>query len=399
MTSTHFCDLALGLGRQILEGATAAKGLSLFQGSPGVALSLAGLAQVDKGTFGEPALRDGRKVEKAISTLVARTTPETRLLLGATSGVAAPLYALARIGVLLDEPEFIDTAHRCSVLITPERIGTDEHLDVMVGVAGALHALLVLHALRPEPNPLGHRPLDLAEACGRRLLAAQQPASDAGSGSKTIVWNATDRRGPLPGFGHGLGGITSALARLAAISQDEALRADLVAAALAGIEEEDSLWAPELSGHFNPAMEDRAADLRWCSGTTGVLLARAVAWPLLGRLTEGRGVDKNRMASQLESMVACLSDAELAKLDNWCCGNFSRCEALLDAGSLSPDSYQAALTLASRSADRAQKQGCFSVVQLDSGASHPAIWIGLAGISWTLLRLAGCSLPPLTSLS
>lgn len=397
--NTHFCDLALGLGRQILEGANAAKGLSLFQGSPGVALSLAGLAQVDKTTFGEAALAAGRKVGKAVSTLVGRTTPEAPLLLGATSGIAAPLYALVKIGVLLDEPELIETAHRGSVLISPERIGMDQHLDVMAGVAGALHALLALHALRPEPNPLGHRPLDLAEACGRRLLATGLPASADGSESTATVWNASGWRRPLPGFGHGLGGITSALVRLAAATSDPALRAELVTIALAGIEGEDSFWAPDLLGHLNPAMESRASDLRWCVGTSGVLLARAVAWPLLSHLTEGRGVDKKRMDAQLESMVTWLGEAVLAETDYWCCGNFSRCEALLHAGSLWPASSQLAVSLAERAVHRAREQNGYFVARLESGDPSPAMWIGLGGICWTLLRLSGWPLPALTCLS
>jgi type 2 lantibiotic biosynthesis protein LanM len=328
-------------------------GTDLYGGTGGIALFFAALHHLDGGQEWR-GLALELSLEQA-ERIAAGPEPDG---IGGLAGLGARIYTLVALGELLGEEEPIREAHRAAARLTPERIAADARLDVTLGAAGALLALLALDASPPAGRSMGPEPLETAAICARHLLARRLPGSPA--------WAAPGRP-PEAGFAHGAAGIAHALLRFAARTGDGEARA----AALAAIVFERSLLAAET-----------AVQTTWCRGLPGIALAR------LGALDVHADTE---VRHEIRSALAATRASALTPIDHLCCGNLGRAEILLEAGRILDDAelVEAARELAGQVLARAAARGGLSWLPSGEISSFdPSFFKGAAGVGYTLLRLA-----------
>jgi len=322
-------------------------GTDLYAGTGGIALFFAALSAVTGGEGRDLALGEARRI-------AAGPVLETEGI-GGLAGLGARIYTLVALGEILGEEEPVREAHRLAAGLTPERIAADTWLDVTLGTAGALLALLALDASTPDG---GGPALETAAACARHLVAHGIPGQAGWAG----------RRPPETGFAHGLAGIAHALLRWAERTGDRSAHA----AARQAITFERQLLAAE----------GTTVQTTWCRGLPGIALAR------LGTLGLPEDAEDRR---EIDAALAATRAAALTPMDHLCCGNLGRAEVLLEAGRLLADGglQEAAREVAAQVLARAGARGGFS--WLPSGeisGFDPSFFKGAAGAGYTLLRLA-----------
>lgn len=122
----------------------------------------------------------------------------------------------------------------------------------------------------------------------------------------------------------------------------------------------------------------------WCHGAPGIALSRLCALDLVTDENGGSVVD------DLDFALTSTCEQPLHVMDNLCCGNFGRADILLEASLvLENASLEAhARNLADLCLERAEASD-FGIPRY-SGEPHlrPGLWQGLAGIGYSLLRLA-----------
>ena len=274
------------------------------------------------------------------------------------------VYALSQAAALLAAPELLTMAITLSHLRTDRAIPTWGVLD---GEAGLLLGLLTLYHQLTSTNHHASAPiLARAIACGDALLAGQ------------TAW--LDRTEGLGGFSHGVAGITYALATLAVRSG--------VARFQVGAE---AGWARQQALYRDPPgnWQDRrgAAPVyldNWCNGAAGIGLAAAASVSAMPDLT-----------AVVERAAALLMvNNRAAGLDTLCCGRFGQIESLLEMGLIlgRPDWVAQAGQFAQEAITAAAATGHFRLYDdLPSHLFNPTFFRGVAGIGYTLLRLAAAT--------
>jgi lantibiotic modifying enzyme len=289
-------------------------------------------------------------------------------------GVGSLLYAWLKLGQLLEEPALLEEAHALASLLEPERITKDREYDVGHGSAGALLCLLVLGAAVDQPGREGVTPSSRALLAAEHLL--RQRTSHKGG---PLAWTSASAAAPRSGMAHGTAGICLALARqwrrdrgprwLEAISEGLRLERELYDGA---------------SGNWRNSVEGKPQLLMgWCYGAPGIALSR------VGMLEAGlegpvAAVAREDLTQALKTMLA----AGNYPLDHLCCGSMARAEALLRAWQFTGEGplLQAAHAVALRVLRAAKTRGGF---QLGTGdGTEPSLFQGLAGVGYSLLRLA-----------
>jgi lantibiotic modifying enzyme len=259
----------------------------------------------------------------------------------------------------------------------------------MEGTAGTLLALLAYHERFG-----GSAVLDRARACGDHLLAARSDIA----GYQT--WRTKEDGAALTGFAHGSSGIAYALARLAAATgesrYEEATRealefeSSLYDAAEANwarsnraavaVEQQENTQSETRTVHDSSGNSPRQfayAD-RWCHGRTGMGLARvAIAEQL----------DDRALLEEATTALSATATAEPSHLDNVCCGNAGRIEALLVGSQRAGIDQREAAELAGRCLARRRDGGTLSLQGHGESGVNPTFFDGVAGFAYTLLRL------------
>jgi lantibiotic modifying enzyme len=392
-------------------------GADIFDGTTGIALFFASLARArDDGELRQLSLDTVAPLRRQLAALAA--DPERPALrLGAFKGVGSYVYGLVTLAMLLEEPSLVAAAHQATLLITPQRIARDRQLRVHTGCAGAILALLALHAEQPDANALGRRPLDLALDCARHLLDTRV-AWDG----RPRAWALSPGKPPLIGFGYGAAGICHALLRL----HGETGESDLREAAREGLDFLRSLYSPTHGRWLDPRgvfearhrlragswtdwwgsgtpddVEPRSAeDLRaagptagqrflraWCHGSCGILLGKVAT------------LQFDNSATVREEIQAGLDDlcheaagpATAGEADDLCCGVTGHAEALLYAHCRlgEPRYLMAAHGMVARAVRRQRRTGRYTLTA--ARGTHifaPALLQGLAGVGYACLRLA-----------
>lgn len=231
---------------------------------------------------------------------------------------------------------------------------------VLDGQAGLLLGLLALHQQTAKTALL-----EDAVACGERLLAGsnewQNPITALG------------------GFSHGAAGIAYALARLYTASGD----ARFLDGAARGWDFQRSLY-DEQAGNWQDRRGATPVYLdNWCNGAAGIGLAAAGSLDVLPEL-----------ADVVERAGALLTSAQPPFLDTLCCGGFGQIDCLLEMGlRLGRPEWVAQATAQARAAlRRASDAGSFALYDdLPAHLFNPAFFRGMAGIGYTLLRLAAAN--------
>ena len=358
--------------------------LYLYGGSPGVALFLAALDRVT----GEQKHRG--LIEAACRPIRTYLESPTfsqwvgREPLGAGLGLGGVVYTLTRIGELLGEDAYIETASQTARWILPDRILADTAYDVLSGSAGALLGLLTLHQVTGEDLAL-----KLAVECGRHLCANAHRPPGGGPG---CAW-PTGRRGELlAGFAHGAAGIGYALARLHAATggDDPAFLQTAQNAAFY----EGTLFS-EKAGNWPVVMDspDQAREplflSTWCHGAPGIGLSR-----IGGLAAVDSALIRRDVALALKNVV----ESGLSNIDHLCCGNLGRIEVAWTAAQTLQRPELGVLARAAASyvvGQATQNAGNYRlrVDEVENQFFEAGFFRGVSGIGYTLLRLLRPELP------
>jgi type 2 lantibiotic biosynthesis protein LanM len=280
--------------------------------------------------------------------------------LGGIRGLGSIVYTLSVIAELTGERVYADHALEVTRLFSPSRIGVHNSFDIMDGGAGAVSGLVAMYERFPHEEVL-----DLAVDCGERLLAERSRIDG------NDVW-MTQGDVPGVGFAHGQSGIAYALARLTSVTGDECY----ASAALDAISFEDTYLA-KASSHESISIE-QGQEPEWCSGPTGLALARFAIGDLLA---------DNSLRSRGEAMLEQIADSKLHPMDNVCCGNFGRVEALLYADRR-VDQDLSPREVAGGSLRRYEQQGYFCLPGHAQSLPNVSFFDGISGVAYSLLRVA-----------
>jgi lantibiotic modifying enzyme len=292
------------------------------------------------------------------------------ICLGAGPGLGSIIYALTRISQFLDEPELLADARAVASLVTPERIANDELLDVFLGTAGSILGLVTLHEATSDLEIL-----ERAICCGQHLLHTR-----TASKADCRVW-PTLARAHTTGFAHGTAGIVYALLRLYKLTGD----VELLEAAQEGLRYEDRALMQERGNwkeEVGKGEEERAPGLSWCHGAPGIGLARLGGLPML---------DTPSIRRDIEVALQTTQQIGVGGPDHLCCGTCGRIDLLLTASRCldRPELAAVASDWLGQILTRAEQRGVFLLnPALPGGVSHPQLFQGLAGLGYTMLRVA-----------
>ncbi len=351
-------------------------GHSLYSGSSGIALLFARLALASEGEEARKWQRRAWACFERLAELAERNSNDQlfrfmRDLPYGINGSGGILLALK----LLEEVDLPVAASLAELLmqqLRTERVLSDEGVDLIGGVSGLIGPLLLQK--RPET-------LDLAQACGDRLLALQLenggwPAGEIG---------VSNRKRPLTGLSHGASGMAAALAHLAQATG----KTRFADAARRAVAYERSLYVSEQGNwpDFRATNEPNQFMLTWCHGAPGILLARQVL------LAAGLGDDQT-----LAEIIAA-RQSTLASLEHFCSRNAGDaahlCCGVLGLTSLLRVDAEASCTMLDyrvRAAENhlirgAQASGGFTFFSLDNGSVNlPGLFEGKAGVALALLE-------------
>ncbi len=313
-------------------------GDDLYAGRAGIALFLAGLHR---------ATGEERWRVLALAGLTGGDDPAT--------DPGGRIYALTLAAALLDAPALLDDA----LALAGESVALAQ-AGVLDGQAGMLLGLLALHRRTGDARLLAQ-----SVVWGEALLTGEDG------------WrHPTDGLG---GFSHGAAGIACALARLSTASG----HTRFLDGARRGWAFQERLY-DEGAGNWQDRRGQTPVYLdNWCNGAAGVGLAAAGCLAVLPGL-----------ADVTERAGALLMDGQTPFLDTLCCGGFGQIDSLLEMGLLlgRQEWIDQAIAQARRALARATAAGhCALYDDLPAHLFNPGFFRGVAGIGYTLLRLAAVS--------
>jgi type 2 lantibiotic biosynthesis protein LanM len=358
--AANWVTLSIATGRQWSVSTT---GPDLYDGLPGIVLTLAYLGQVTGGDRYTALAHAGLRTLRRMTTApVGRPA-----LIGAFTGWGSLVYLYSHLAVLWrDESLFGDA--RSAAGHVEQCVERDDALDIMGGSAGAILALLALLRAAPSASILA-----IAEQCGRHLVARAQPMA-AGAG-----WTNTHTGSvPLAGFSHGAAGIAYSLLALGAATGDDTFGDT----ARQGIAYERSLYS---AGHRNwPALLEPIGDegryrATWCHGASGIGL---------GRLAGSAYWHDETATDEIEIALRSTLECGFGLNHSLCHGDLGNLELLLSVALAMPASdHEAQLNAhVAHAVESIERLGYLSGTPL--GVETPGLMTGIAGIGYQLLRLA-----------
>jgi type 2 lantibiotic biosynthesis protein LanM len=333
-----------------LDGETVAHGAlgpELYSGTAGIALFLWRLAEMT----GERIFRV--TAEAAIRQALGKMQGSG---CGFYSGGLGILYAGSEMSQEIDEEAVLREAQ-------PDR----SRLDVIDGSAGAIAALLNLHA-RTQSAAL----LDAAVRHAELLLDEASRSEDGWS------WKTISGSRNLTGFSHGASGIAWALLELHRVTGEDRFRE----AALQAFRYERSCFNEAEQNWPDFREEEVGYPVYWCHGAAGIGLGRLRAWQILGcpgLLDEARAA-----LGTVERHSADLANFSL------CHGRAGNADVLIYASEvLGVESWRrSAEAIAQEGVEHFERRGIPWPCGLPGAGETPGLMLGLAGIGYFYLRLA-----------
>jgi type 2 lantibiotic biosynthesis protein LanM len=371
-------DAAAWVGMSIagdVEWKLVPAGFDLYSGASGIGLFLAYLgALTGEAAYTSLARAALQTVQRQLAKYLKQSAGQSP---GAFNGLGSPIYLLAHLGPLWNEPALLDEAERLAARV-PELIEKDEMFDLMAGAAGTILALLSLHRAQPSPATLA-----AAVRCGEHLVrhARRMPHG--------VGWTSPlPSAGPLTGLAHGAAGIGLGLLALAHASGDERFRQT----GLAALEYERSVFSPKYQNWPGLRTAPPAADgqeggpdasktlfATWCYGAPGIGL---------GRLACLQYADDPALREEIDVAIRTTVQEGFGFNHCLCHGDLGNLDLLLVASRVqgAPDSQQHLARLTPMIVDSIRKHGWITGIPL--GTESPELMTGLAGIGYMLLRLA-----------
>jgi lantibiotic modifying enzyme len=353
---------------------------NLYDGAAGVGLFLAQLAALT----GDAAVR--RTALGALRQAIARAPalPLDRRD-GLHAGSLGIAWAAVRAAELLEEDELREGARTVIAEAAPPA-ASDRCPDVILGSAGAILALLAL------AEPCGDPALVEAAIATGEALADRATVTDHG-------WSWADpsrrHRGHLCGLSHGSAGIGWALLELFAVTGDERFRTSAEGAFAyerSWLDADSGTW-PDLRVGRRRRGRGRAfaspAAGTWCHGEGGIALTRLRAMAVLGpepyrheaelALETTRGQLARALAGECEDFTLCHGAAGAA--DVLLCGAAA-------LGETAAPTRELGLAALERHGAGRERWPCGA-----GAGTTPALFRGLGGIAWWLLRLHDPAIP------
>jgi lantibiotic biosynthesis protein len=359
-----------------------ALGPSLYGGTAGVGLFLAHIADMT----GDGSFRRTAVGALGHATSRAGQSPPVRRD-GFHAGSLGVAWAAARVGRLLREEALYARAVELSgQQDTPS--GPDGCSDLISGIAGSAFGLLAL-ADELEDQAL----VEKARLMGEVLIGRATVSAHGWS------WARPGVRYPahLCGVSHGAAGIGWALLELFAATGDERFRAGALGAFAyerSWLDRATGRWPDLRIGGQSPgavAPIDSGIEGTWCHGEAGIALTRLRALAVLGP-----GLHETDAEIAITTTHRHLADALPYAFDDLslCHGLGGAADLMVSAASLG-DQYSVADVLTQlgtvvleRYADVASSWPCGG-----AGETTPALYPGLSGIGWLLLRLHDWAIP------
>lgn len=317
-------------------------GHDLYNGSCGIALFLAAHARTrDSSASADLAVAALTRLRAEVNGHNASHL--ARLLgIGGATGLGSVVYALTVTATLLCDDGLRADAVRAAALITDDLIAADTRFDMVAGSAGAVLALLRLHADTGAPEALAP-----AVSCGDRLLGRNPPTPCA-----------------LGGMSHGAAGFAYALAALAAATG----RRDYRNAALE--------WMQFERSRFDADAHARA---QWCHGAAGIGLARLAM--------ADRGFATPAVSDDIDWALRAAERVWPGHVDTLCCGALGGVELFRAAGCEDVAEQRLSSVIANRRATGSYRW--------NGGATrfNVGLFRGLSGVGYTCLRGIDATLP------
>ena len=329
---------------------------TLYDGSAGVALFLVALDTVEATGHGDLVaeallpLRNTLRNANGPADLIDRTG------IGIAKGIGGIIYALTQIGRMTGDASWVDDAQLAANALGLLGIRSETATEVLKGASGALLSLLSLYALSGDRSVMMQ-----ATECGEHILARGGACSGEGG----------------PGFAHGAGGVSSALARLARVTGDERFATASETGFRQAMSDHNAALeaGPPEEGRTPVAEAPSSWVHTWCNGNVGTEL---------GHIRHGLG------PLPASSIVPVAAKADLSTTDHPCCGNMGRAELLLSAGRA-----DLAANLATRVIERACLTGSYEIGHgLPDARWVPGFFQGLSGIGYQLLRMSAAKALP-----
>lgn len=344
---------------------------SLFTGRVGVGVFLAALGKLSGDhrfkRVALSALEPFRRSIKSHKNRLELLRKEFGLL-----GLGGNIYSMVKVSQFLQDSVLLEDAVQVAKLLTPELIATDQRLDVIFGVAGALLGLLSLYETTQDASVL-----ETAVLCGDHLLANR---GDAVPRAWMTIKNETTQ--PLTGFSHGAAGFSLALLRLYEASGDT----EFLAAAQEGIEYERSVFNTTVQNWPDFRLLEQKSEVSymdaWCHGSTGIGLARLASWSILPSAEIFQDIEFALSTSQKNGTFA-------QGVDYLCCGSVGRIELLVVASQLlgNQQLLQSAQAGAAKMVATARSNGAYGLLpHLSSTKFSSGFYKGSTGIGYQLLR-------------
>jgi type 2 lantibiotic biosynthesis protein LanM len=347
----------------------------LYEGRIGIALFLAALTAISgRAHYADlvvdrvvPSLQD-----RLHSSSNGGSSPQP-IEIGLANGKAGIAYGLLTIATLTQRPDLLKYAVEWGQSIDSASISQTSSSDMLLGQAGVITTLLLLH------EKTGHETLLKAAVHGGEQLLAQQVMTAAGM----LGW--PDAQGQcLTGFSHGAAGIVYALLCLADTSGDPRF----FAAAGEGLAYESSLYAaaygnwPDLRGGTLSYDGNDA----WCHGAPGIGLGRLYSLPYY---------DSAQVRLDIARSAEFLRAQPLGRIDHLCCGNWGRLDIAHTLARALPELGLADAVQAQTQALLARSAGIGNHrISADFAPIYRlGLFQGLAGIGYALLRLLQPELP------
>ena len=356
-------------------------GPELYDGTCGVAMFL---AELYAATGDKSFLRTACGAIRHALSKVELVPPRVRL--GVYTGWTGIAFAAARLGIVLNDSEWIERSkqlmHR-----TCKEYQAETEFDMISGKAGAIVALTVLKAIL-DVNEL----LDFAQRLGTELVNTAE-ISEVGYSWKSL---SVSNQHNLTGFSHGTAGVGYALLELyQATGTDEFRKVANLAFEYERywFDEEQCNW-PDFRQEPSQTTQYEHADTFstfWCHGAPGIAISRLRAYEILG--DDSYRIEANSALRTTRDII-----------NKWLktgIGNFSLCHGLAGNADILIYGTQVLNENTMSHSVLAREVGRFGIEtyaeqhQWPCGAigETPNLMLGLAGIGYFYLRLHNSTVP------
>lgn len=335
----------------------------IYSGQLGIALYFAAMYNV----FQDNIYRESAKssVEFLLEGNIGKLTNDIGN--GAGNGLGSVIYGLSVLSDLTGERKYSERARQFARVLTEERIRDDEEYDVLVGTAGAVIGLLRLYECSNDSMVL-----ERATTCGEHLIDSR--LDKWGYQVWDTFWEE-DMKSFSTGMSHGAAGIGYSLYRLYAHTQRE----EFCDAANDAVRFENVFYSEYRNNWRANWTALPHYPHWWCYGAPGIGLAR------LGSLNFH---DSDMLQRDLDR-VKCF-EPRLGDRDSICHGTFSQVELMIELEKQFDEDYgMSARNLTTEAVRRKRRTGGYNVVcGKKEEMVNPSLFLGLAGIGYTFLRLA-----------